>query len=643
MPNFGALSGDWDHFSRVLGLTSDLLPVVSNPQAAISPQSKMQAIGKTPSRYNGSGFVAGIVGWTSYEAKDSDIVLWSGQPDYGICLQTRNVRAFDVDVPDKALAARLAEYLADLGLPVRSRKDSGKFLLLFACPGSLHHREVAVEGGIVELLANGQQCVISGTNPSGARYEFLPALPAHIPALSIEQVEDIWSGLDLLFATGESRTRGAGSVKVAKLEDAASNDPVAQHLAANGWAVGGERDGRLHITCPFAGEHTGPSSVSSTSYFPANTGGYARGHFRCLHAHCSGRGDHEYLEAVGYKDEADPQFEDESDSQEVAQPEPALRRRFAVVPINVFAQGAPMSWLVRGVIPRGEIGMVFGAGNSGKTFFTFDLACAIARGVPWRGKRTKQGLCVYVVAEGASGFRSRARAYAKEQGIPLEGLGVGVIADAPNLTQATDMLYVDAALEAFGFPVLFVVDTLVASTPGANENSGEDMGVALAHCKGISRKTGAMVVLVHHTGKDATRGARGWSGWLPAADCVIEVEDTDGRKTATVVKQKDGEKGQAYGFALPTIPIGVDGDNEEIDSCYVEADDTPPVPVQSASDIVKQFIAGETLDGLPPSLNDVWEGAGLLLPNGTKEARKIVNALTKSGEVWVEDGRVIVA
>jgi len=302
-----------------------------------------------------------------------------------------------------------------------------------------------------------------------------------------------------------------------------------------------------------------------------------------------------------------------------------------------------MSWLIRGVIPRAEIGMVFGAGNSGKTFFTFDLACAIARGIPWRGKRTQQGLCVYIVAEGAGGFRARARAYAKAHGIPLEGLGVGVIADAPNLTQAPDMLAVDAALEVFGAPALVVVDTLAASTPGANENSGEDMGVALAHCKGISRKTGAMVMLVHHTGKDTAKGARGWSGWLPASDCVLEVDDTNGQKTATVVKQKDGGKGQAYGFALPTIPVGVDGDNEEIDSCYVEVDDTPPVRVLDAGDIVKQFVAGETLDGLPPTMNDVWEGAGLLLPNGAKEARKVLGALIKSGEVWVEAGRVIVA
>lgn len=643
MANFGALSGDWDHFSRVLGLTSDLLPVVSNPHAAISPLSKMQAIGKTPSRYNGLGLVAGIAGWTGHEATPSDVTLWSGQPDYGICLQTRNVRAFDVDVPDKARAAELAGYLAHLGLPVRSRKDSGKFLLLFLCPGALHHREITVEGGIVELLANGQQCIISGTNPSGARYEFLPALPTSIPALSLEQVEAVWSELGVIFSTGEARARDKTSVKVAKLEGAATNDPIAQHLTNNGLVRGGERDGRLHIPCPFASSHTGPSSVSATSYFPANTGGYARGHFKCMHAHCAGRSDQEYLEAVGYVDEDEPQFEDESDSQEVAAPELAAKKRFSITPISVFSQGAPMSWLVRGVIPRAEMGMVFGAGNSGKTFFTFDLVCAIARGVPWRGKRTQQGLCVYVVAEGASGFRSRARAYAKEQGIPLEGLGVGVIADAPNLTQATDMLYVDAALEAFGFPVLFVVDTLAASTPGANENSGEDMGVALAHCKGISRKTGAMVMLVHHTGKDTARGARGWSGWLPASDCVIEVEDTDGRKTATVVKQKDGEKGQEYGFTLPTIQVGVDGDGEEVGSCYVVVDDTPPAPSIDAGDIVKQFIAGETLDGLPPALNDVWEGAGLLLPNGAKEARKVLNALTKSGEVWVEDGRVTVA
>jgi len=47
---------------------------------------------------------------------------------------------------------------------------------------------------------------------------------------------------------------------------------------------------------------------------------------------------------------------------------------------------------------------------------------------------------------------------------------------------------------------------------GGDENSGKDMGRVIAHCKAFHKATGALVLLIHHSGKDDTKGARGWSG-----------------------------------------------------------------------------------------------------------------------------------
>ena len=97
---WGATKEEWNHFSVWLGLTEDLLPVVSNAEAKISPQSKMQALGKTPSRYNTRREVGGIPEWVSLKASIKQVEHWSKEPDYGICLQTRNIRALDIDIPD---------------------------------------------------------------------------------------------------------------------------------------------------------------------------------------------------------------------------------------------------------------------------------------------------------------------------------------------------------------------------------------------------------------------------------------------------------------------------------------------------------------------------------------------------------------
>lgn len=125
----GASPADWDHFDLVLGLGADLLPVVSNTAATISPDSKMRDLGKTPSRYNKDRQVVGIAGWTSHQASDQDISRWSKEREYGICLQTRAVRALDIDVADpekaQAIAAFIQSRMFDL-LPVRHRENSGK-------------------------------------------------------------------------------------------------------------------------------------------------------------------------------------------------------------------------------------------------------------------------------------------------------------------------------------------------------------------------------------------------------------------------------------------------------------------------------------------------------------------------------------
>lgn len=200
---YGAVREDWDTFTLLLGLTTDLLPVVSNPNAEISPDSKMQDLGKTPSRYNRARKVAGVTGWSQHISSDADIARWSKEPDYGICVQTREVRAIDVDVADVRLAGRIADFLRfeyEVDMPARVRGNSGKFLLAFRLPGDFTKRRFKVEGGIIEFLATGQQFIAVGTHPSGARYEWADGLPDDFPTLTSDQFEALWSALVARFA-----------------------------------------------------------------------------------------------------------------------------------------------------------------------------------------------------------------------------------------------------------------------------------------------------------------------------------------------------------------------------------------------------------------------------------------------------------
>ena len=306
----GATLDEWMLFDVIMGLTEDLLPVVSNTKAVISAASKIKQLGKTPSTYNKRGEAAGIANWTSKMSTSAEVDAWSEVNDYGICLQTRRVRAIDIDVEDAYDVAAIMEVVAHYlpGAPLRWRANSGKCLIAFWYEGDLPKHVVPVEDGIIELLADGQQFIAAGEHVSGVRYEWswsggeggLPVLPE----LSREAIHNMMCELELMFSTAPMRIAGArrrlahldGNVTPSNGTNPQTVDPTAAVLEAKALSIG--RDGEVYIVCPFKGEHTGDSGETTTVYFPAGTRGYEAGHFKCLHAHCAGRSDEEFMEAL---------------------------------------------------------------------------------------------------------------------------------------------------------------------------------------------------------------------------------------------------------------------------------------------------------------------------------------------------------
>ena len=106
--NWGASPDDWAVLADLAGLTGDLLPVVSNQGARIDPDSKLKGLGKIPSLYNAHGMAVGIAKWPEKVSTPRDVTRWQAQPDYGICIITRTVRALDIDIGDDAFARGVA-------------------------------------------------------------------------------------------------------------------------------------------------------------------------------------------------------------------------------------------------------------------------------------------------------------------------------------------------------------------------------------------------------------------------------------------------------------------------------------------------------------------------------------------------------
>lgn len=314
-------------------------------------------------------------------------------------------------------------------------------------------------------------------------------------------------------------------------------------------------------------------------------------------------------------------------------------------------------WIVKDFLPHAQLGVLFGESGSGKTFASYDLCAAICRGIEWNGKRVTKGRVLYVVAEGVAGFVNRIKAYCHQQGIKPSDIDMDVISDlTPNLlepAQITDLIKDIKKQEPYD---LIVMDTFAQVMPGANENSGEDVGKALAECKRIHRHTGAMVLLVHHSGKDASKGARGWSGLRAAADVELEVLRSDELRSISVTKLKDGQDGANIGFKLHTVILGEDEDGDDITSCIVEYTNTGRATKEKGATVgpkerqilmVLNEVFGLGTDQKMALPELIEAAAAQLAPpidgkrdNRKRDVSRCIDSLSAKNYLFVEDGMV---
>lgn len=264
--------------------------------------------------------------------------------------------------------------------------------------------------------------------------------------------------------------------------------------------------------------------------------------------------------------------------------------------LDEFMKRPAQQWIIKDFLPRAALGVLYGASGSGKSFLALDMAISVARGENWRGARTKQGAVGYIVAEGAGGFTSRVQAYCTANDITPAEIPLKMLGDAPNLMLHKVAAALAAALIVCGPLSVVFVDTYARVMGGGNENEAKDTNTVVANCALIHELTGALVVLIHHSGKDAAKGARGSGALKAAADVELEVVRLKDFRALTVSKMKDADDGGEYHFKLASVTIGEDEDGENVTSCVVEH--IAKVPVHERKGVVSGKVEKAAYDYL---------------------------------------------
>lgn len=249
--------------------------------------------------------------------------------------------------------------------------------------------------------------------------------------------------------------------------------------------------------------------------------------------------------------------------------EPSLRVKL-LSSADLRAMPAP-AWRVRNLLPVEGLASIYGPSTAGKSFLALDLFAAIASGAQWFGHRTRSAPVVYVVLEGAAGFRLRVQAFELVHG-PLPG-SLRIVMQPLRLTEPRDVAdLADAVKRLAPAGAVVAIDTLNAAAPTVDENSSADMGRVIEAAKHLQRELGGLVVLIAHAGKDATKGLRGHSSLFAALDAAIEVTREGDRREWRPAKAKDAADDAKHAFKLRVVELDTDEDGDRVTSCVVAAD-----------------------------------------------------------------------
>lgn len=290
----------------------------------------------------------------------------------------------------------------------------------------------------------------------------------------------------------------------------------------------------------------------------------------------------------------------------------------------------PPDELIEGLFTANGMSIVYGDSNSGKTFLVLTMAACIAMGIPFFGRQVEKGIVVYLACEAPASIMTRIQALKRYYGHSLDNL---VVVPVPmnyfvSDHDAHDTIELIKEIEAVKKEKvrLMVGDTFARLISGANENSGEDVGPVMSRIDKVMTATKCPFLGIHHNGKDASKGARGWSGIRAYVDTEIEVVEKDGVRSFTVTKQRElPSKGETVYFKLHVMEMGITKFGKPATTCVAlldnQAQDAQPHKKPSKND--------EALR----TLERAWWASGAEIRNGAPYVSR--SALR---ELLVQDG-----
>jgi 5S rRNA maturation endonuclease (ribonuclease M5) len=237
---------------------------------------------------------------------------------------------------------------------------------------------------------------------------------------------------------------------------------------------------------------------------------------------------------------------------------------FKLYSVDDLAKLPKQEWLIHNLLPKVGVGTIYGAPASFKSFVALHMALCVSSGRPVADLEVKAGRCLYLPLEGVSGLYKRIKASVLHH--QFDASNIRISFEDLSFTNGEVIDHLKSSGHKFD---LIIIDPMVKSMIGLDENSNSEIASALKLADDLAKNLECCVLFIDHSGKDA-KGARGASAKLANQDFVIHLKrnkETD-EISLSIDKQKDAPDNFEIRFKSKEVTIQID--DEDVSTLVIE-------------------------------------------------------------------------
>jgi len=249
-------------------------------------------------------------------------------------------------------------------------------------------------------------------------------------------------------------------------------------------------------------------------------------------------------------------------------------------------------YLIAGMFETATVGMIYAQSGRGKTFTSLGMALSVAHGVPWLGRKTKQGPVWYINTEGGRGLKKRLQAWYHEHEHLSPTSDFKIIPWSVDIRECYQII-LDTIEAGEHPPIMICIDNFSMCAPGVNQNHQEEIAPVLRLLNQLAQDYGCFCLIVHHTNKeDDFNGSMAFRNHV---DTMIELkkEDKNDKNSPIIIssqKTRDDEPFSDIRVEMKQVIISVDDVTAQTKtSCVIVATEQPE-PEKTTPEAQRQML-----------------------------------------------------